>query len=217
MQNPLRIVDPVLRELNYLETEGLYYSDVQNTEFNLPSTSDLQPGVYEGGLKLWECSVDLLRYLKTIPIPPRVLELGCGQGLPGIYCLTQGSSTVFQDFNDYVLQYITSSNTQKNLNSLSHSKFLAGPWCDYSFLGHFDLILASETIYNPLDYTSLLTAISSTLTGICLVSCKGFYFGVGGNKVSFSRTAESRGFCVETLQEIRENSLYPRYILKLTL
>lgn len=59
------------------------------------STSDVQTGVYEGGFKLWECAVDLVRYMREAPgpAPARVLELGCGHGLPGIYALQRGTRT----------------------------------------------------------------------------------------------------------------------------
>jgi predicted nicotinamide N-methyase len=55
--------------------------------------TDLVPGVYEGGLKVWECSVDLCRYLQenNVAISGHVLELGCGQGLPGCWVLKQAS------------------------------------------------------------------------------------------------------------------------------
>jgi protein-histidine N-methyltransferase len=37
---------------------------IQALEF-LDATSDLVPGVYEGGLKTWECSLDLVDYLDS--------------------------------------------------------------------------------------------------------------------------------------------------------
>ena len=53
--------------------------------------TDLVPGVYEGGLKVWECSIDLCRYFvqNNIVIKGHILELGCGHGLPGIWLLTR--------------------------------------------------------------------------------------------------------------------------------
>ena len=57
--------------------------------------SDLIPGYYEGGLKVWECSVDLCNHLLhlfhakhsdldlAIGQGGRIMELGCGHGLPG--------------------------------------------------------------------------------------------------------------------------------------
>ena len=50
--------------------------------------SDLVPGIYEGGFKLWECSIDLIQYFVETNARfdgMRVLELGCGHGLPGIH------------------------------------------------------------------------------------------------------------------------------------
>ena len=97
------------------------------------SQSDLIPGKYEGGLKLWEGALDLAaevaqHALPTSPRPQaatpsaasldaaaqalqhdalpfvmkaqalagtRVLELGCGHGLPGLVALLAGAHVVF--------------------------------------------------------------------------------------------------------------------------
>lgn len=65
--------------------------------------SDLTPGIYEGGAKIWECTQDLLNYLvKTFDTDwskYKVLDLGCGSGLLGIFGYLQGASV---DFHDYV-------------------------------------------------------------------------------------------------------------------
>ena len=84
--------------------------------------SDLIPGVYEGGLKIWECAFDLVRYLARPASETgiwlrgsRVLELGCGAGLPAISALLQGAESVcFQDFNAEVLKFITIPNVLLN-------------------------------------------------------------------------------------------------------
>lgn len=67
------------------------------------TTSDLQAGVYEGGFKLWECSLDLVKYVELLlargdsgdgtpfRMPRKVMELGCGHGLPGIHALLRGA------------------------------------------------------------------------------------------------------------------------------
>ncbi len=72
----------------------------------------VEVGVCSGGFKLWECAVDLAQHLckeynldklissKTDPnhdlVGKRVLELGCGQGLPGIVPLLAGADVHFQ-------------------------------------------------------------------------------------------------------------------------
>ncbi|ORY76825.1 hypothetical protein LY90DRAFT_501696 [Neocallimastix californiae] len=64
--------------------------------------TDIIPGVYEGGLKTWECSVDLVKYLSDLQNSEfenkSILELGCGSALPGVYCLTRGANVDFQDY-----------------------------------------------------------------------------------------------------------------------
>lgn len=76
----------------------------------MASQSDLSPGVYEGeresyigGIKTWECSLDLVEYLNRFPElvgGKSVCELGCGSGLPAIMALLLGAERVaFQDYN----------------------------------------------------------------------------------------------------------------------
>jgi hypothetical protein len=57
-------------------------------------TSDLVESVYGGGLKVWECSLDLVRYLAANASfesnsIKNVLELGCGHGLPSCFLLRE--------------------------------------------------------------------------------------------------------------------------------
>ena len=65
-------------------------------DFSIPNTtSELISNV--GGFKIWECSLDLVAYLNEIvaqgyALPPHVMELGCGHGLPGIYALMNGEN-----------------------------------------------------------------------------------------------------------------------------
>lgn len=81
------------------------------------NVSDLVPGTYEGGFKLWEGARDLTQIvcaqwhwgeagaqrqqdMPGIQVLPerlqgrRVLELGCGHGLPGIACLLAGAQVL---------------------------------------------------------------------------------------------------------------------------
>ena len=74
-----------------------------NTLNGQHSNSDLVSGVYEGGLKVWDCAFDLVTFVKEnrgLVEGKNVLEIGCGQGLPGVMCLKEGAAFVaFQDFN----------------------------------------------------------------------------------------------------------------------
>ncbi|KAL6074876.1 Histidine protein methyltransferase 1 [Balamuthia mandrillaris] len=93
--------------------------------------SDLLSGVYEGGFKQWECSVDLVHFLMNemahkedaSTSPMRVLELGCGQSLPALYMLKYQEATVhFQDYNTEVLRLLTIPNTLLNCGAGSVSE-----------------------------------------------------------------------------------------------
>ncbi|CAM6048344.1 unnamed protein product [Sphagnum compactum] len=87
------------------------------------ANTDLVPGKYEGGLKLWECTIDLVETLNgeikdgQLSFEGKhVLELGCGHGLPGILACIKGASSVhFQDFNAEVLRNLTIHNVNANL------------------------------------------------------------------------------------------------------
>ncbi|KAG6332339.1 hypothetical protein ID866_6749 [Astraeus odoratus] len=89
----------------------------------LDNPSDLVPLVYEGGLKTWECSLDLVTYLSSVDViatNSRVLEIGCGTAIPTLYILhnifsspvTEGSQfhIHLQDYNTAVLQLVTIPN-----------------------------------------------------------------------------------------------------------
>jgi hypothetical protein len=103
---------------------------------NYSSKTDLVPGVYEGGLKVWECSTDLCQYLyekyrddiATI-VNGHVLELGCGHGLPSCWILKQAMIkhhdhncyVVCSDYNDFVLQDVTIPNLVLNVSDAARS------------------------------------------------------------------------------------------------
>ncbi|KAJ2734979.1 hypothetical protein IW152_001961 [Coemansia sp. BCRC 34962] len=87
------------------------------------SAADVIKGVYEGGLKTWECSMDLLSYLvehddelRMSLSGARVLEIGCGTGLPSLHILKNiaSASVCMQDYNKDVLELVTIPNVLAN-------------------------------------------------------------------------------------------------------
>ena len=173
--------------------------------------SDLIPGVYEGGLKIWEGSCDLLEYLCTGKIElngTRVLELGCGAGLPGIVALLHGASCVtFQDYNPGVINLFTIPNILANVTAqpTPSMKFFAGDWSDLMALINpsdepsmkYDIVLTSETVYCVDSQPKLLQLIKKHVkpcTGRALVAGKSHYFGVGGSMEMFKTLVSNDGF-----------------------
>ena len=162
----------------------------------LPETSDLVSGVYEGGLKVWDCSIDLVHYIaRNIDIVKgkTILEIGCGQGLPGVLALKLGSTEVcFQDYNPEVLNKATLHVIELNhCSGLTHS-LLPGDWlslCKPNLQHKFKLILMSETLYNLDYYDSLMAFIDFTLApdGVVIIGTKTYYYGLGGGYVQFQK------------------------------
>ncbi|EDW87484.1 histidine protein methyltransferase 1 homolog [Drosophila yakuba] len=190
--------------------------------------SDLISGVYEGGAKIWECTEDLLLYLSekyedSFWKDKRVLDLGCGCGLLGVYAMKHGAQVDFQDYNKDVLEYITYPNIVLNLeDSLSEDeklKFLdksttlySGDWTNFAELSRneekYDLILTSETIYNIENQQKLLDTFAGRLKseGVVLVAAKSHYFGVGGGLEQFSeRIRLGNVFQSESVWQAEEN------------
>ena len=158
--------------------------------------TDLIPSIYEGGLKIWECSLDLVGYLTESAIDfegKRVLEIGCGAGLPGIFAVLKGAKVDFQDYNEDVIRCVTIPNVLLNLQQLrgiqeceSNSKpamyhflqkarqncrFFCGDWGSVvDFINPalskemmYDYILTSETIYSVSSYCKLYNFIKKHL------------------------------------------------------
>jgi len=172
-------------------------------------TSDLIPGIYEGGRKLWECSVDLARFMtESQEISnhlkgAKVLELGCGHGLPGICALLLGATSAdFQDYNEDVIHDVTSMNVNTNLlgTDKRSTRYFCGDWemliPVFESGAKYNIILSAETIYSPTNQRKLCALIESCLcpkNGIALVAAKSYYFGVGGGTRQFEALVLERG------------------------
>eukprot|EP00761_Pharyngomonas_kirbyi_P007599 gb/GECH01007609.1/.p1 GENE.gb/GECH01007609.1/~~gb/GECH01007609.1/.p1 ORF type:complete len:315 (+),score=83.00 gb/GECH01007609.1/:1-945(+) len=140
---------------------------------NQLQTHDLIPGTYEGGFKLWECSIDLCKFILDRRIDlkgKRVMELGCGHGLPGILALKMGANVIFQDYNQEVIQNLTIPNVLLNVDEKTaqdRTEFFSGDWNKMEQLlsqnehrSHyrhtFDYILTSDTLYSVSSIPKLL-------------------------------------------------------------
>ena len=181
----------------FLESEDQVTSEFETPNFKQlckKQHSDLIPGVYEGGLKVWDGAVDLIRYFIDSNFEfsgTKVLELGCGVGLPGICALIRGADHVsFQDYNFEVINYATIPSVLYNLINesggkvivglgypmemkhgvLKKCKFYSGDWSHFTDLltshscdHYYDVIITSETIYSVASQPKLLSAIKRLL------------------------------------------------------
>lgn len=175
--------------------------------------SDLEPGVYEGGFKVWECAIDLVHYLRTRDSIvdhqtldySTVLELGCGHALPSLYCLAHHHESMNElictDYNEQVLEAVTCPNLRLNsVNDIQphvEIRCYAGDWQDVSqtfLVGQgqsslkCSLILSAETLYTEAIAVKVAQMIASHLSypkGKALIAAKKYYFGTGGSVQHF--------------------------------
>ena len=174
------------------------------------------------GQKVWECSIDLCLMLQRLEIPKglRVLELGCGHGLPGLVCLSKGCTVYFQDYSKHTLDRFTRNNVQLNFpESIDACKFSSGAWADFDIVDRFDLILCCEGIYSVEHFPSLASILRRNLepkTGVAFFAGKRYYFGCGGGTSVFANYLGPE-FASETLASIEDGKSNIRDILKIRL
>ncbi|KAK2824263.1 hypothetical protein Q5P01_021438 [Channa striata] len=111
---PLHFLNETVFEKTASERE-----DTENIfSLSAEQKSDLISGVYEGGLKVWECTYDLLELIEQQGATfggKAVLDLGCGAGLLGILALKRRARQVhFQDYNSTVIEELTVPNVILN-------------------------------------------------------------------------------------------------------
>ncbi|CAN6210503.1 unnamed protein product [Urochloa humidicola] len=189
-------LDPVVVD----DSLTIYKGRVSTSDVFGVKDSDLVPGKYEGGLKLWEGSLDLMKALNSdikegrlLLEGKRVLELGCGHGLPGIFAGLKGAGLIhFQDFNAEVLKCLTIPNVKVNLFKESPEGtcgsrivgFFAGDWSEMDKLllcgdaekdkttsgdtedktyNGYDVILMAETVYALSSLPNLYKLIKKCL------------------------------------------------------
>jgi len=199
---------------------------------SLITSSDLNSGEYEGGLKVWECTYDLVQYLHENDVivydKARVMDMGCGAGLLGLFTLLKGANFVyFQDYNSEVIDVFTLPTVNASLkdntiaNANERVKFISGDWdavaCEIKEKEQFELILSSETIYNIEYYPKIRDFLSDLLApkGKALFAAKTHYFGVGGGTFDFVNFITDTGlFDIEVVKKIDEG--LTREILQVT-
>ena len=130
---------------------------------------------------VWESVPALLESLRPVldrllaaPVPPQILELGAGMGLPGLWAAARGADVVLTDFNLPVLELLSRNarllgivgDGAPTVRELDWST-LPGWACD-----DFDLVIASDVLYNRAAIEPFVRIVAMALRpgGILLIS-----------------------------------------------
>lgn len=233
-------------KLSNLTLEIKTFKNEDFSSLNLPKNKDLIPGQYEGGIKIWECCLDLCNFL-----PPyvgwhdlkdlKVLELGCGHGLPGLYFLLRESYVMFQDYNQEILEsithgYVKQIKDEHSVDLSNRAAYMNGDWKEFNekkvnkdfyaddstkevfSTAEFDIIVSADTIYNIENYEAFYNIIITNLKnpGICFICSKKFYFGVGGGTSQFIDFVTKKGeFEIKVAKEFNDGVSNIRQILEM--
>ncbi|MDE0482134.1 MAG: methyltransferase domain-containing protein [Candidatus Poribacteria bacterium] len=113
---------------------------------------------------LWESAIGLARHISELDRPlsdKRVLEIGCGFGLAGITACQAGAKVVFTDFEHDALLFARHNVEQNGIDS---AIFVQMDWNALCFQDKFDIILASDVIYEEQNWEPILSSLQNLLS-----------------------------------------------------
>lgn len=113
--------------------------------------------------EIWPSAIALARHLSEENLSGRkVLELGCGVGLPSTVALDRGAEVTATDHYEIALDFARHNakvNTGRDLKT-GHLDWHSSATED---LGRFDLILAADVLYERRNVSALVTLIPDLL------------------------------------------------------
>jgi predicted nicotinamide N-methyase len=111
---------------------------------------------------VWPAGVALAAHLKSQRdlVGKVTLELGCGAGLPGIVARRRGARVLQTDLFPEAVALARWNARRNGAGSIRH---LAMDWRHWSLRGRFDLILASDVLYDRALHTPLAAILETNL------------------------------------------------------
>ncbi len=121
---------------------------------------------------LWESAIGLARHVSNLGEMLNgqdILEIGCGYGLVGIVAGHAGGNVVFTDF-EYDALLFARHNVQHN--NIASATFIQMDWNRTCFECQFDVILASDVIYEEQNWQPILALLKRLLApnGVAIFS-----------------------------------------------
>ena len=114
--------------------------------------------------KVWEASLVLADYLLSLPRfapgakPQRVIELGAGIGVPGLFLAAAGHSVTLTDLEPEALEFARACALVNGLGERVSVRPL--DWLAPDIDDEFDAVIGSELLYHEADYPHLVRLLA---------------------------------------------------------
>jgi predicted nicotinamide N-methyase len=146
---------------------------VQNQDALVDLTDELEHLPY--GFLLWESALGLARHLYQRPetvAGKRILELGCGLGLPGLVARTLGGNVTQTDHQPGVLALAGKNASANNVEGVDQ---VLADWRDWRIRSKFELLIGADILYDREMHHHLETIFTRSISpgGTLLVADPG--------------------------------------------
>ncbi len=152
---PLKIGDKVLKVLQIKDYEEYVAKLVEEGNvdaLDLPFWA-----------KIWDASLMLAYFMGTQPVAPgrKILEIGAGLGIVGIYAALHGHNVVISDINEDALLF---AEANALMNGVRNASIRRIDWKDPVLPGSYDLIIGSEVVYDRESYPALVQFLKNGIS-----------------------------------------------------
>lgn len=140
----------------------LQMKDYEDYIINLVDTEDLGVADVPFWAKLWEASFVLAYFLGRQPVVPgqRVLEIGAGIGVVGVYGAVCGHNMTITDINDDALLF---ARANALINGAPQAAVMKLDWNTPDLVEPYPVIVGSEVIYDRKCYPLLVSFLDRAL------------------------------------------------------
>ncbi|QCQ21085.1 methyltransferase [Desulfoglaeba alkanexedens ALDC] len=152
---PLRIGEETLQILHLANLEEIFLGLL---DAESPTVSDLPFWA-----KVWDSSFVLAYFIGTQPVLPgrKILEIGAGLGVVGVYAARRGHRVLITDVNDDALLF---ARANVLANRCLNAEVMKLDWSSPELDTRFDTIIGSEVVYDRESYPLLVDFLRRALS-----------------------------------------------------